>query len=188
MQPIRSTTASVPRRRSRVRTQAALAAVALGAAITTIPVTASPAAATTLVLCTGSDQAGYSPGLTTSPQNVTLTASDTYPGCGSSQTSGQLTGASCAGITTPSFSETVNWSFGTAPNQSVIAYSAVDASVRLPVGTVVTVSGTVTSGRYSGATATKQVLIVNDGNLLACLTPTGLTSAAGPATLTIVQP
>ncbi|WP_035059175.1 hypothetical protein [Andreprevotia chitinilytica] len=149
-------------------------------------------AQTTLVTCPGTATNHYTPGLTDSPQLIAVNANATLGPCvgdatvvsatyhfgGQGTLSCALTLNSVSGGTT-----TVTWQDG---QQSTATFVRA-VTERLPIGDVVTTNELlVTAGRYAGANMTFVATLVQP-NLLACMTPPGVTDAAGPAVMTITS-
>ncbi|MFC8732876.1 hypothetical protein ACFT5B_10490 [Luteimicrobium sp. NPDC057192] len=156
---------------------AGLAAVclAVGAAFAIAPTaSAGPLDAT----CTGTVAVDYSPGLTLTAQTVTASATSTYPSCLTSQTG--VTSASASGsvtdtldcnslLTTTTGVKTYHWNDGTTSR-----FEYTRTGTRVLSQTVVTFTGTITSGKFSGDTAVETNIAANLG-LLDCLAPGGVT-------------
>ncbi|WP_437686095.1 hypothetical protein [Sorangium sp. So ce176] len=172
--------------RSHVFAACFLLASALVAVLAAVP--ASAAASSTI--CTGSSHATYNPGLTLTPQTVSVTETDVYSSCTSTDptlTSGSL---SLAAFTIPdaacndlsaggSGALTVNWNNGQSSTATLTYELTVTGGILQTVGT-----GTITAGQFTGATAvfTWVYPIVNP---LLCLTPGGLTTHDGIITAVI---
>lgn len=175
---------TTPRPRSRRRTAAGPAAALLlaTALATLLPAQAAHAALGTLT-CTGTSHLAYSPGLTYTPQTVTLTETDTYTSCASSDptiTSGYIsgsfpeTGLSCVNLTAAPDRYRVNWNNGQTSRVSFTeAEATITDGIQQYIGT-----GTVTSGEFTGDTAvfTWAYLVPSP---LDCLAPGGLTTQDG---------
>lgn len=152
--------------------------------------TGAPADADVLdVTCTGSQHITYSPGIVLSPErDVTTTVEGTYS-CVSSDVTGATTYAtftgpeSCLAVAEiESLSSTFTWNDGST---STATYTT---TVTYGVGTtVLTKTGTVTSGRFAGDTFLQVITGPNLGGLLACLTSTGLTENTETALLEITS-
>lgn len=135
------------------------------------------------------------------PQTVTASGFTTYscvangvPVEADIEAEATLSNATCTSVALPSaYSETVRWRDtedelnGGAPAFSDITYTTA-AVVRVPEGTAAVFSGTVTQGRYDEAAVQKTLLISNDNQLGACLTPDGLTSTTGLTVMQIAGP
>ncbi|HEU5469858.1 MAG TPA: hypothetical protein VFV67_04340 [Actinophytocola sp.] len=147
-----------------------------------------PAAATVGDLaCTVSSTITYSPGITLTPSNQTVTWSVQYSGCtsttGATVTTGSRGGSitrerSCLAVEPPlDGTRTITWNDATT---SVVDSTglAVDAGGQ----TVYTITGTVISGRFTGDTFL-EVVTQSSLNLLACAT-TGVTSQTGTGAVT----
>lgn len=154
---------------------------------------ASTAHATTTVTCTGTSAIAYQPGLTSTPRTVHYDETDTYNSCTSTDhtpTSGiaflalDFPDATCNGLagtfTYPAYP--IVWDNGQTSTLSLTFTDLIASGVEQSTGV-----GTVTSGRFPGATATV-TLNLTAPDPLQCLTPHGVTSQTGIATLTITQP
>ncbi|MFD5142680.1 hypothetical protein [Streptomyces sp. NPDC058401] len=142
------------------------------------------------VTCTGSSAITYSPGLTFTPRTSTYAESDAYSSCLSSDPT--LTSGSASASYTSSFSclgplsvssdshYTVHWNNGHSSTFDLDYTDTIVAGVEN-----VTAIGTVTSGDFTGASATF-VWLYTAPSPLACLTTTGLTNQTGTVTVTIL--
>jgi hypothetical protein len=167
------------------RAAAAVAALALGLSALVSVGTAASAAVIDLQ-CTGSQTLNYSPGLTLTPQAVTVSGSGSFS-CPVSSDPTISTGAFTVGpvgatlgcaLTGGSGTFAYTWNNGQV--STVSATSLVTASL----GVVsVTSTGTVVSGPFTGDTAVFTWTGASPG-LLDCLTPTGVTQYSGATTLT----
>ncbi|MFE0026770.1 hypothetical protein, partial [Amycolatopsis sp. NPDC059021] len=127
----------LPRRARRGRRAAGPAAILLAAttaASVVFPAQAAHAATGTLS-CTGTSHLTFSPGLTYTPQTVTLTETDSYTSCVSSDptiNSGYISGsfsvrgASCADVSAGPDGYRVNWNNG---QTSRIAFNEAEVTV-----------------------------------------------------------
>lgn len=176
-------------RRARVAVVAAAVAVSIVVAI------ASPARANlvTQVTCVGTWDLSYSPGLTLTPQTVTVAqqkeltacaAPLTDPGLGSGafqDVAATLPNRSCIDLTARGdFTERIYWRshHGYYRGWSDVTYHT---ESRYADGQLIVVqAGTVSAGRFSGATMLGQATVLAD--LTQCLT-TGVTHLHGPYTL-----
>ncbi|MEO3973613.1 hypothetical protein [Streptomyces sp. CAU 1734] len=135
--------------------------------------------------CTGTTQVDYSPGLTLTPQNVTVSETDSVPTCVSTDPgiTGVITSpysfpvpnASCNNVQlAPGNVLVIHWNNGRSSTISGLTYvTTTTAGITQTTGT-----GTVTAGEFTGATGVLtwiQALV----NPLLCLTPGGLTSQNG---------
>ena len=171
-------------RRSAVRVAACATAVLLLAVI------GSSAQAASLGICTGTEAVSFSPAMTLTSHSGTVAFSDTV-NCTSSD-SGAATGSAggsytasygCVEQITPAGTVetlTITWADSTT---SVLSYTDVTGAVLVGGSYVDTLTGSVTSGKFAGATVTT---VVADPTLsvLQCLT-TGISSITGVVTLTI---
>ncbi|WP_283136101.1 hypothetical protein [Rhizohabitans arisaemae] len=173
------------------RLAAVLPALILAAAALALPTPARAASSTT---CTGTSHVTFSPGLTLTPQNVTVTETDTVPSCTSTDptitgivTGGPFSypvpGASCNHVElNPAGGGqlVLHWNNGQTSTLTGLL------STLTATGGIVqnTAAGTVTAGQFTGATAviTWAYLLVNP---LQCLTPGGLTAQDGTIVLQI---
>lgn len=181
---------------TRPRTWMALTAAALlAAAISMVGfVGISPqragAAAVGQMTCTGQENTTFSPGLTNTPQTVTITVNNSE-NCLSLTNGGFRTGTATSTRTIPGIScltllaggnpdeMTYHWSNGL---QSTFGFTP---TVNFVGGSpVVTQTGSITAGEFNGAVAIGTVTLVAD--LTKCSTPGGVTSASGAHTLNIV--
>lgn len=147
-----------------------------------------------LVDCTGKEDVTYSPGLTLTPQDTSVTIRGSLgsiaPGCscaapGTDITSATYTqvltwpGASCSqpGFNAPG-TRTFTWNDGTT---STFPYTAQIATT--PTASIVTLTGTISEGRFQGHTAVEQIVIPQP-SALECA-GTGLTNSTDSTSLTI---
>ncbi|WP_163572367.1 hypothetical protein [Fodinicola feengrottensis] len=141
------------------------------------------------VSCTGTETATYQPGLTLRAKNVHTAVSGLLSPCTSPTTDitsgsyGQTFQAtlSCdtlaAGLDA---TRVIHWSDGST---SAFAYHR--AITNAAGQTTVTFAGTITAGRFRGATAVEQAIFVTP-NVTQCLTSGGLTALGpGPVVLTV---
>lgn len=170
-----------PRNARPLRWTAAVAVIAAVCAM--LPATAARAVDSTT--CTGSTSVGYDPGLTLTPQTVTVSETDTVPSCTStdptitsvvtSPYSYPASGAACNSIDlTPGASLRIHWNNGQHSDITGLTYEETDTGgIDQTVGT-----GTVTAGEFTGdaAVITWIYALVNP---LLCLAPGGLTSQSG---------
>ncbi|MFD8933683.1 hypothetical protein ACFV0R_00220 [Streptomyces sp. NPDC059578] len=165
-------------------------------AVTVLTVTgasvAVPAHAADSTTCTGTTQVTYSPGLTLTPQTVTVSATDSVPTCVSTDPSitGVITSpysfpvpnASCNNVQLdPGNVLVIHWNNGQSSTVSGLVYATTTtAGITQTTGT-----GTVTAGEFTGATGvlTWIYALVNP---LPCLTPGGLTSQNGTVLAQII--
>ncbi|MFC7304500.1 hypothetical protein ACFQVC_09780 [Streptomyces monticola] len=165
---------------------------ALLAMLGTVSVTgARPASAAPLVDITcpmGSQVGTYSPGLTYEPREVAFEANGNVSGCVDLSGNG-IAGASFSGAghgtascVTGSVSNSTTYHWSNGRHSVVTGTGAINVK---PNGiTVLVLTGTVTSGLFTGATVVQTKALLNS-DLTACLTPEGLTSVGGPITLTV---
>lgn len=128
----------------------------------------------------------YAPGLTYTPQSVSLTASGVYARCVSTDRPDITSGTYSVTRTSPQAScltllgstsgtRTYHWNTG---ETSTIQF--VDTNSYVAGNLVIEQVGTVISGVFAGQTSSGTLTLT--GNLLACLS-TGLTTLAGPNVL-----
>ncbi|MEV8443945.1 hypothetical protein AB0425_41780 [Actinosynnema sp. NPDC051121] len=151
---------------------------------------AARAADTELLSCTGTGANTYQPGVITQPRTVAISSVAEYSSCVSSGsptiTSGGYSAAanglvSClaGGV---SITVTITWNTG-----ETTTVAAVGLVVLRPANEVVVVyQGTVTAGRFTGASVVMTAALVNT-TPAQCLTPEGVTSTSGPAAIVITQ-
>jgi hypothetical protein len=169
----------------------------LGLGLTLMPAPAK-AAGLALEQCTGLHSATWSPGVTNipGPHTVTTTSNWQCTGLG-----GLLTPASsinqfqatfaCSGLLAPvnNLVWTINWhdSSIVLPPRSTFSFNVTVQAVN---GNLVITSnnGRITDGRFAGNPAVATFTLLGLAGLLnnQCNTPTGLTGAGGPTTLTIL--
>ncbi|HET7332997.1 hypothetical protein [Dyella sp.] len=141
-----------------------------------------------LLECVGTHTATYSPGVTSTPQSVTVSAKNLFVcplslvGTASYETT-FTSSLSCDSLLqqTPFTTRKINWGDG---ETSTAQLSQTGSNIN---GTfVVTLQGKITAGLYEGNNV---VITVTDVNLLATLqndcASSGVTSSGGPSTLTI---
>ncbi|MUN39006.1 hypothetical protein [Actinomadura litoris] len=189
MNTSRTTTPHPPQAGRRARRAAAPAALLLTAALTALlPIQPADADVDTLT-CTGTSHLAYSPGLTFTPQTTTITETDTYTSCASSDptlTSGHISGSfpvaglSCATLAAGPDRYPVIWNNG---QTSTIAFAQTEATIVAGVQQYVG-TGTVISGEFNGATAVFTWAYLPPSPLN-CLAPGGLTSQDGTVTAVI---
>ena len=140
--------------------------------------------------CTGTSTWTFTPGVTLTPQTVTLTAQTTYSVClssdpsvvaGSETLTLNIAGLSCTSLfRTGSGTGSITWTTAPASN-----YTFSDSVVVTPETATLTRLGTVTSGTFTGDPVTRVTQFVNSDITAACTSPSGVTQFAGPTTLTI---
>lgn len=142
-----------------------------------------------MVCPAGNQTVSFSPGVTLTPQNVSVTfnaalglcVSLTQPQITSGTSSGNVTVAlDCLDLlSTTTGTQTFNWNDG---QSSTLSFTR--TVTNLNGQTVLTLTGPITAGLFTGRTAVF-VIVQPALNLLACQTPQGLTSQSGVATLAI---
>lgn len=141
----------------------------------------SPARASSIdVECLGDFARTFSPAVTATPQTVTVTEANDYGTCviGSTGTGAATISPitlSCVPATAgPAYVETVTWTDATG-GSSTISWSAPTV-----VAQTVVFTGTVTSGRYVGDSATKVTSGISYlGSVVGCLLGTPISSTTG---------
>ena len=181
--------------RKRLMSWIAVPAMAVG---TSVLVAVAPAhsSAVTAISCTGWDHVTFSPGLTNTLRSTTVTNDedlnviDAYSptgsclAVGSAATAGELDVAvvapvSCTQIISLTGTHTIAWNDG---QSSTIPYTATIA--RGNSTTVITLTGTVSSGEFSGDAVVQTYTAANTA-FAACSSPDGLSSLDFALTLTI---
>lgn len=173
-----------------------LAVLATLAATLLASLTLAPAAQASIhqITCLGSTTQTFSPPLTNTPKPTTITISTSYTNCVSLTAPSITSGTSFSSATSPNAScvsllngtqtqvpTTVTWNTG---ETSTITQTTV---VTIVAGQVVATStGTVTSGKFLGATTVRVVTYLATDIQNGCLSPQGLPSNTGPVTLNAV--
>lgn len=142
------------------------------------------------MVCQGTEAIAFSPTLTFTPQTTTVTIKDVLAPCVVAGDPTTTSATVSTAVSRPNFSclslfgggaatRTFHWNDGTSSTFTHIS------NVQIVGGNfVVTLQGTITSGCFAGSTATGVVALT--ANLVQCLPPTGLGSATGTFTFTIV--
>lgn len=141
----------------------------------------------TLLQCQGTESLTYSPGLTFTRRDITITTTAQFSSC--TDSTGKVTSGSYGEQFTIFIScndlldgftaqRTFMWNTG---DTSVIEGTGQSTAVADQV--ITTITATVTQGRFQGHTAV-EVIPLPQAGFLQCLT-TGVTSASGVTTLTI---
>ncbi|MCS0635975.1 hypothetical protein NX801_09915 [Streptomyces sp. LP05-1] len=167
---------------------AALSAL-VGAVAAPATAAARPTAAVLNVICpVGSNISTYTPGLTYTAKPTHFAATGQVSGC-VSLGNPTLTGANftaagdgIASCIAGSFTNTGVYHWNTGQSSTVVGTGSID--LRPNGETVFVLVGKVTSGLFNGANVVQTKILLST-DLTACLTPQGLTSIAGPITLTI---
>ncbi|WP_426730588.1 hypothetical protein [Myxococcus faecalis] len=163
--------------------------VSLSSLVAALVLYAGPSSAETVALnCPGTMAVNYSPGMTNTPRFMTISGTGTFGPCVGAPLS--ILSADYAGVaqgTTSCLTSstmanlTLTWNDGT-----VSTLSLTQTLNTRPTGQVVSVyAGTVSAGRFQGATATATLTLAQT-DLLGCFTEEGVTATAGPAVFTIV--
>jgi hypothetical protein len=160
-------------------TQTTMAAVLVAAAAVCVGLTAPARASSIDVECVGSFGRTFSPAVTVTSQTVTVTEASDYNTCvvGSTATGAATISMplSCVNVTAgPAFTETITWHDATGGT------SAISWSAPTVVGQTVVFTGTVTTGRYVGDSATKVTSGISYvGSVVQCLLGTPVSSTTG---------
>lgn len=142
----------------------------------------APAGAADLAVCAGTEQASHSPGVTFTARDVGATVADAFtcassdPGAASGSASDSYTWhGSCLDLpaTQGGYDFTLTWSDATTSTWSISSYTAGVVAGQL----VFTDTGSITAGKFAGATASG-VVVDAAPTLLQCL-GTGVTSMTG---------
>lgn len=158
-----------------------LAAVLLAVvSLAWLPGAAGRAAASVIdAECTGTFTRTFSPPVTTTPQQVTATSTDSYSLCAAGPAGTGITSTtlplSCVNVTAgPAETETITWQDAQAGTSTIAWGQPVIA------GQIVVFTGTVTAGRYAGATAVKVTSGISYiGSVLPCLLGTPQAQTTG---------
>jgi hypothetical protein len=159
------------------------------ASFAVIPAPSASAAAIDLE-CTGGADIRFSPGLTYTPQNVTVIYNTTV-GCeiaplrisdGLGFSTFTIPGATCTNLATVSSTANYNWS--PKSTSSTVNYATSSLNI-MTVGQLVQKGG-VSAGELSGDQALDTITLQNI-NLTACSSSTGLTLVSGPEVLTFYR-
>lgn len=145
------------------------------------------ASALTQVTCNGLNGVTYAPALTNTLQTTTITStsnwatcvSATHPSIVAGSTGNQISGpSSCTAVLGPfSSANTITWNTG---QTSTFTFNGYVTEVNGQF--VIVLTGSITSGLFTGALATEQTTLL--GDLSAC-SGAGLSSNSGPSLLTI---
>ncbi|MBB4906192.1 hypothetical protein [Actinophytocola algeriensis] len=176
-------------RKNRSRFVSAVITLVMAAATAVVAPTVSTAD-TELLSCTGTGTNTYQPGVTLQPRTVAVSSSAHYEPCVSTGspaiTSGgyQANATSVVSCLAGSFAITVTITWNTGETTTVTAIGII---AQRPANEVVVVyQGTVTAGRFTGATVVMTAALLNT-TPAQCLTPQGVTATNGPATIVITQ-
>ncbi|RKF24784.1 hypothetical protein D7I43_24610 [Micromonospora globbae] len=156
---------------------------------------AQPASASTLisVTCTGTNVINYSPGLTNTPQTVTISGQDTAVACVDlarpltqlsfvAPFSGTFTTSCTALLAGGTGTQTFHWNTGETSNWNwTLRFSNTVNGQLLAIA-----DGPITSGLYAGAQV-RQVITETTGDQTACFTPEGMTQNGGPSNWVITN-
>ncbi|MFJ6699554.1 hypothetical protein ACIQM4_26260 [Streptomyces sp. NPDC091272] len=178
----------------RRRATTTVSALALAAAALVLPGAGTAHASVDLVTCPlGTETISYSPGLkypSTPAPNVSLSATGTVGPCVSldlNHTAGAVTfngsgPLNCLGGNSSGTGK-IDW-VNAGTTDSKFNFTG-GVSLRPNGITVLVLTGQVTSGDYAGKTVINTITLLST-DITACLSPTGLTSSAGPITITIL--
>ncbi|MCP3064520.1 hypothetical protein LXT21_37675 [Myxococcus sp. K38C18041901] len=163
--------------------------VSLSSLVAVLFLYAGPASAEPVTLnCPGTMAVNDSPGMTNAPRFMTITGTGTFGPCVglplsilSADYSGVAHGTTSCLTSSTMANLTLTWNDGT-----VSTLSLTQTINTRPTGQVVSVyAGTVSAGRFQGATATA-TLVLTQTDILGCFTEEGVTATTGPAVFTIV--
>ena len=149
---------------------------------------APPAHALSTVECAGSAALTFHPGVTLTPQPIAVHADASFAPCVStdlaivSATSSVNASGTLSCLTgTTTGSQDISWNDG---SHSVISFTGV-VGVQPGGQKAVVLTGTVTGGNaFVGGTVTETLIFITTQSLQ-CLSPEGITSGGGPATINI---
>lgn len=168
----------------------------LACSLTLLPQPARALPPSYVVQCAGTESTTYSPGLTNTAKNTTITVSDDIPVC----TQLSIPPVVLSGTSQAQFPrlESCDTLLGGGPGVSVITWSTGDSSTYRWTSTaevvggnfVVAQIGTIVSGRYIGQSAVTSIVLTpllgGQPNILtACASPNGIVGVKGTYTLTI---
>jgi hypothetical protein len=154
--------------------------------------TVSSASAQVLaVTCPGTEGATYSPGITNTPQQSTVTATQVIGPCigtgvgsvvwGTANLSGVATRSCSANLQSSVTAGSIQWSDGSSSS-----FHTTSEVVTRPAGqTIILETNAIDSGTFAGATMT-WTLTLSDIST-ACSTSQGITALAGPVTATFTR-
>ncbi|CBJ40998.1 conserved exported protein of unknown function (plasmid) [Ralstonia solanacearum CMR15] len=154
----------------------------------------------TALVCSGLHLATWTPGVTSDPNTIQVGAQSTWTCSNVSGGPVVLNGASsdsflatfsCGSIFSPvTATWVINWTDANAKpvGQSQYQFTARVTAVQNDL--VIAAPGSITSGMYSGASATGSFTLNNLAALVqnGCNVPGGVTNASGPSTLTLTGP
>lgn len=153
---------------------------------------ASPADASVLdVTCVGQESRTYSPGLLLTDQSIDVDLDAVMSPCVSTDsgiTAGTYTASytqslSCLDLDANANNQTRVFNWNDSSSSTMTANRTVQ---RLTLTTVVTFTGTISSGKFAGDTAVLVVTVLNP-SVLNCLSSPGVTSTTGTVTLEITS-
>lgn len=164
--------------------------VAMAVAASSMPVTyafesVSPARTSAPVVCSGTETATHSPGITYTPQDIHAHVETRYSellGCDATSTvDGTIENATCLDARIAELPEDIHWP---GKQTTHVEYSDV-AIVTTGPTVVVTAVGAATAGKYVGRSVERVVTIL-DSQLVSCSSPGGMTQMSGVSVLTIL--
>lgn len=151
----------------------------------------APAQAETITLnCSvGTQIVHYSPGITNTPKPTTFTSTAQLTACvgvplGISNAQINASGFGNIGCESSDADVTLDILWG---DQTTSTAEVVNVITQRPTGQIIVVSeAEIVSGRFVGATLTRTLTLLQT-DLAGCSTPEGVTSAAGPVTMTVTS-
>jgi hypothetical protein len=173
-----------------LRTTSRMLVIAGGCALAILisALASAPAGAADLAVCDGTEQASSSPGVTFTARDVNAHVEDAFtcvagdPGAASGHAADSFTWhGSCLDLPAAAggYDLTLTWSDATTSTWSISGYTATVVAGQL----IFTDTGSITAGKFVGATASGVVVDVAP-TLLQCL-GTGVTSMSGVLNFTI---
>lgn len=170
------------------RSSSTLAGIALAAAMIVFAAPQAHADPVDLA-CVGTRTVTWSPGLTLVERDVTTNISTIYGSCtspvapeitsGTSFGSFQETSSCLTGLQPAAGQTTIHWNTG---ETSTFSFNV--TITRVGGNAVITSTGAITAGKFTGSTA-EQVVTNATLDTLDCLQPGGVTSATGALTFTV---
>jgi len=169
------------------------AAVLLVATSVAAPASAAAAAPLISVVCTGSNEIHYSPGLTNTSQTVTISGQDNATVCVDlaqplrqlsfvAPFSGSFTTSCTALLSGGTGTQTLQWNTG----ETSLWHWTFQIANTVNGQLLAIADGPITSGRYAGAQM-RQVVTETAADLTACSTPEGMTENGGPSNWVITN-
>jgi hypothetical protein len=168
-----------------------LASLLVGLQAATVGTASTASADVADATCVGTQTTTYSPGLTLVPAQQNIQISWIYAPCVSASepaiSSGLSSATRQASVSCLSIGQVgssirvITWNTG---QTSTFSYNAMSSIVN--GDTVVTLTGSITAGLFTGDAA-EEVIVSPSLNLLGCLTPPGITSLFSTTTLVITS-